>query len=148
MFYITHMERIFSDKNERTSATFRSSVIFTSLLFKNILNEIQGKVYRNSSLIWRIKIEWGSFIIECWWNWCKSYEATGDQWICIMRRFVICVDHEIVFGWSNQEGFKGRSVLKVWERGETVQELVWRPEVNRSLGRSMCKCKGKYEIDP
>ena len=50
------------------------------------------------------------------------------------------------------------------ERGETMQELVWKPETNRSLeevsveakikinvnrllGRRWCKCKGKYKID-
>jgi hypothetical protein len=26
---------------------------------------------------------------------CKSYEETGDWWICIKRSFVICTDHEI-----------------------------------------------------
>jgi hypothetical protein len=52
----------------------------------------------------------------------------------------------------------------VWERGETMQGLVWKPETNRSLeevsvearmkinvnrllGRRWCKCKGKYKID-
>jgi len=32
-------------------------------------------------------------------------------------------------------------------RGETVQELVWRPEVNRSLGKRRHKCKDKHKID-
>jgi hypothetical protein len=54
--------------------------------------------------------------------------------------------------------------VEVWERGETMQELVWKPEtntsleevsvearikikVNRLLGRRWCKWKGKYKID-
>ena len=54
--------------------------------------------------------------------------------------------------------------MGVWERGETMQGLVWKPETNRSLeevsvearikikvnrllGRRWCKWKGKYKID-
>jgi hypothetical protein len=50
--------------------------------------------------------------------------------------------------------------VEVWERGQTMKELVWKPETNRSLeevsvearikieanrslGRRWCKCKGK-----
>jgi len=29
----------------------------------------------------------------------------------------------------------------------TRGELVWKPELNRSLGRHWCKYKGKYKID-
>ena len=44
------------------------------------------------------------------------YEATGDWWIGILRRFVICIDHEIVFGRSCAEGCGGRGVWMVWQR--------------------------------
>jgi hypothetical protein len=35
----------------------------------------------------------------------------------------------------------------VWEGGETIQELVWKPEVYRAPGRIWFKSKGKYKID-
>jgi hypothetical protein len=63
-----------------------------------------------------------------------------------MRRFVICTDNEILFGCSNQKGRGGGGCGSMGE-GETMQELVWKPEVNRSLGRRWCKWKGKYKID-
>jgi hypothetical protein len=44
------------------------------------------------------------------------------------------------------KGLRGPGRVDVWERGETMQKLVWRPEVNSSLGRLCCKCKGKYKI--
>jgi len=50
-----------------------------------------------------------------------SYVATSDWWMGIMRRFVICIDHDIVFGRSYGEGCGGRGVWKLWERVETVQ---------------------------
>jgi hypothetical protein len=31
---------------------------------------------------------------------------------------------------------EGAESVKLWERGETMQELAWKTEVNRSLGRS------------
>ena len=42
---------------------------------------------------------------------------------------------------------EGVDRVGVRERGETMQELVLRPEINRSLGRLWCKCKGNYKMD-
>jgi hypothetical protein len=36
---------------------------------------------------------------------------------------------------------------EVWERGETMQELAWKPEVKGLVRRRWCKCKGEYKID-
>ena len=52
-------------------------------------------------------------------NCCKSYEAKGDWWICIMVRFVICIDDEILFGCSNQKGSGGR---RVWTNGRVERQ--------------------------
>jgi len=37
-------------------------------------------------------------------------------------------------------------VWNIWERGETVKELVYRPEVKKSIGRRRRRCKCKYEM--
>jgi hypothetical protein len=42
---------------------------------------------------------------------------------------------------------RGTERVEVWEKGEATQELLWKPEINRSLGRSWCKCKDKCKID-
>jgi len=63
------------------------------------------------------------------------YEATGDWWICIMRRIVICIDHEIVFGWSSQEDWRAAGCVDcVVEGGDNTgigvencgKELNWK----------------------
>jgi hypothetical protein len=72
--------------------------------------------------LWRINIEWGRFKIEYWEYWCKSSEASSDWRFCIIRWFIICIDHEILFCWSNQNGWEEWDVWKLLERGETVQE--------------------------
>ena len=48
---------------------------------------------------------------------------------------MICIDNEILIGCLNRKR-PGAEGVDVWERRETVEELVWKPEVNRLLGRS------------
>jgi hypothetical protein len=42
---------------------------------------------------------------------------------------------------------EGAERVEVWKKGERMHELLWKPEVKRSMGRCWCKCKGKYKID-
>jgi hypothetical protein len=43
---------------------------------------------------------------------------------------------------------EGADCVEVWERGETmgggeaIQELLWKPDVKRSVRKRLCKCKG------
>jgi hypothetical protein len=59
---------------------------------------------------------------------------------------MICIDHKILVSRSNQEGCGGGGVWNIWERGDTVQELVWRSELKISLGRRRHRCKVEYQI--
>jgi len=65
----------------------------------------------------------------------KRDEVTGGGGDCIMRSFMICTAHQILFGWSNQEECDGQFVLRMKERGGTYWILVGKPEGKRSLGR-------------
>ena len=74
------------------------------------------------------------------------YVVTSDCWIGIMRRFVICTDHDIVFGRSYGEGCGGRGVWKVWDRGNRTV-IVVETGGNKSLGRVRRRYRCKYKID-
>jgi hypothetical protein len=63
-----------------------------------------------------------------------------------MRSFVIPIYNEIFFSRSNPDGCGVGCMWNVWERGDTVQELLWRSEVKRFLGRSGHRCKVEYQI--
>jgi hypothetical protein len=51
------------------------------------------------------------------------------------------------------KGMSGRSVWwygrgdRQWERGETIEEFLWNPEVKGSVRRRWCKWKGEYKMD-
>ena len=41
----------------------------------------------------------------------------------------------------------GRDLRKVWESGETIQELFCRPEVNKSPGRTRRRGEAENNLD-
>jgi hypothetical protein len=63
-----------------------------------------------------------------------------------MRRFMMCIDNEILFGCSDQKGWVGGGCGCMEVRRDNAGIGV-KPEVNKSLGRRWCKCKCKYKIE-
>ena len=61
-----------------------------------------------------------------------GFVKCGDLGFVLIMKFYSGVQIKRVEGAERVEG---------WERGETMQELVWRPEGNGSLGRSRCRSK-------
>jgi len=116
LYFILHTryEEIKSGLDLRTACCLSlRKLLSSSCLFKITKFRIQRKQYfLLICMRWNVisllpsNIEWGILGIKCWGNCFMCYEATGYWWICITRRIVICIDHEIVFGWSSQEEWR------------------------------------------
>jgi len=60
--------------------------------------------------------------------------VSGENYI--MRSFMICTVHQILFGRQNKAACDGRAMWHVWGRGEMHTGFLMRkPEGKRPLGR-------------
>ena len=57
-----------------------------------------------------------------------GFAKWGDVWSVLITKFYLAVQIKSD-GW-------GAERVEVWERGEAIQELEWKPEVKRLVGRS------------
>jgi len=51
---------------------------------------------------------------------------------CIMRSFMICTAHQILFRWSNQEERGGQVMWHEWGTGELYTVFWWRVQKNEN----------------
>ena len=66
-----------------------------------------------------------------------GFAKRGNLWSVLIWKFYSAVQIK------NDEGLER---VEVWESGETIQELVWKLEVNRSLGRSWRRSEEENKV--
>ena len=67
---------------------------------------------------WGRNTGWGYSRMGCWGS-ClglrgRKWQETGEN--CVMRSFMICTTHQILFGWCNREEWDGLDMWNVWDR--------------------------------
>ena len=91
----------------------------------------------DQSIQWCLRIcSWGRYLGLRWRRW----QGNGED--CIMRNFILCTPHQILFRWSKQEEWDGRYVTCVGDR-----VLVGRPEGRRPLGRRRHRWEDNIKMD-
>jgi hypothetical protein len=72
---------------------------------------------------------------------------TGED--CIMKSFMICPPHQILFWWSNQEECDGWGMWHMWGTEEMHTGFEWgKHQGNGQLGRPACSWQDNIKIDP
>jgi len=64
----------------------------------------------------------------------RKWRETGED--CIMRSFIICTLHQILFGRSNQGGLVEGHEAHIGDMRNAYKILVGKSEGTRSLGKS------------
>jgi hypothetical protein len=139
------------DLSSAKPANMRSEIfcLLFSLL-KHIDKNVQ--IYKSvCCVIWmwnfvthgRRYIGWGCSEARCWGSFLGQKLFREN---CIMRIFMICNPHQILFWWSDKEERYGQaSGIYGGERG-TYRVLVWKPEGKRQLRRPRHRWEDNIKI--
>jgi hypothetical protein len=64
---------------------------------------------------------WGCSRMRCWGKYSVlsggTWQQSGEN--CVMKSFVICITHQILFGWSNEGGRDLQGMWHAWMRRDT-----------------------------